>query len=133
MSNNSIADFIVKGASLLNNLQTSAGGVPGIDVHVPPLQHAVSEAQEITSRLDTQRGVKQADSQRRRSVIKQGQVLISRIQSALKSHFGPQSERLVEFGIQPIRPRSRAKAKEPKPAPQAPTPALQATTETQSQ
>lgn len=133
MPNDSIADFIVQGESLLNNLQTSAGGVPGIDVHVLPLQQAVTEAQEITYRLDTQRGLKQADSQKRRSVIKQGKLLISRIQSALKAHFGLQSERLVEFGIQPIRPRSRAKAKEPRPAPQAPTPALQATTEAQSQ
>lgn len=129
MPNDSIADFIVKGESLLNNLQTSANGVPGIDVHVPPLQQAVTEAQEITYRLDTQRGVKQADSQRRRSVIKQGKVLISRSQSALKAYFGPQSERLVEFGIQPIRSRSRAKAKEPKPTPQVPTPALQTPTE----
>ncbi|MFL6197163.1 MAG: hypothetical protein ACJ75H_23455, partial [Thermoanaerobaculia bacterium] len=40
-----------------------------------------------------------------------------RLRAALKAHFGIDSERLVEFGARPVRPRSRRTAEE---VPQAP-------------
>jgi hypothetical protein len=44
------------------------------------------------------------------------QRLATALRAALKSHYGPDSERLVEFGIQPFRGKNR-KRKEPPPPP----------------
>ena len=44
------------------------------------------------------------------------QRMATAMRAALKSHYGPDSDRLVEFGIQPFRYRSR-KRTEPEPLP----------------
>lgn len=48
--------------------------------------------------------------------LTEAQRLATALRAALKSHYGPDSERLVEFGIQPFRGKNR-KRKEPPPPP----------------
>jgi hypothetical protein len=59
---------------------------------------------------------KQDITQQFQEELVEAQRLATAIRAALKSHYGPDSERLVEFGIQPFRGKNR-KRKEPPPPP----------------
>ncbi len=59
---------------------------------------------------------KQDITQQFQEELIEAQRLATALRAALKSHYGPDSERLVEFGIQPFRGKNR-KRKEPPPPP----------------
>lgn len=129
MPRNSIADLILDWETLLAKIRASVAGLPGLEAFIAPLEKLLADAKEMTARLETTRGIKQQESQQRRALLQEGKDLTSRIRAALKAHFGLQNERLVEFGISPIRSRSRARttqapepAEQPKPEPPSPTP-----------
>ena len=66
---------------------------------------------------------KQDVSQQLKKELVDAQRMATALRAALKSHYGPDSEKLVEFGIPPFRGRSR-KQKEP-PAPPVETKSVQ--------
>jgi hypothetical protein len=110
MPRSSIADLIVDWETLLSTLKSSAVEVPSLDIHMTRLEQVVLEAKDMTARVETNRGLKQQESQQRRDLLKRGKDLASRVRAALKAHFGLQNERLVEFGVRPIRSRSRSRS-----------------------
>jgi hypothetical protein len=57
---------------------------------------------------------KQDGTKRFQEALADAQRMATAMRSALKSHYGPDSEKLVEFGIPPFRGRTR------KPKPEAP-------------
>lgn len=59
---------------------------------------------------------KQDVTQQFQEKLTEAQRMATALRAALKVHYGPSSERLVEFGIQPFRGKSR-KRKEPAPPP----------------
>lgn len=59
---------------------------------------------------------KQDASKRLRGVLEEGQRLMTGLRQMLKEHYGPRSEKLAEFGLQPFRGRKTTK----KPAPVTP-------------
>ena len=125
MPKNSIADLIVDWEMLLATIRASAAGLPGLEAFIAPLEALLAAAKELTVRVETSRGIKQQETQQRRALLQEGKNLTSRIRAALKAHFGLQNERLVEFGVRPIRSRSRARTTPPeqqKTAPSSPTP-----------
>lgn len=136
MPRNSIADLILDWETLLAKIRASAAGLPGLEAFIAPLEKLLADAKELTARLETSRGIKQQESQQRRELLREGINLTSRIRSALKAHYGLQNERLVEFGIRPIRSRIRARTPQPeppeqqKPEPAPSSPAPSSTSET---
>lgn len=52
------------------------------------------------------------------TLLREGQTLLDYIQTGVRQHYGLYSEKLVEFGLQPI----RTKARTPKTEPQPPAP-----------
>src|SRR3954468_23246154 len=120
MSKSSIADSIVAWENVLANAKASAAEVPGITDYTAPLEQILAEAKDLTARLEMRKGVKQDETQARQTLMQKGAVQVSRIRSALKAHFGPNSERLIEFGPRPVRPRKKSPAK---PEPPVPPPA----------
>jgi hypothetical protein len=132
MPKNSIADVIVDWETLLATVRASAANLPGLEAFIAPLEKLLAGAKELSVRVETSKGLKQQESQQRRALLEEGKILTSRIRAALKAHFGLQNERLVEFGVRPIRSRSRSQsaerrkrkkaAEEQKPAPSTPAP-----------
>ena len=80
----------------------------------------MAEAQELNRQQAALAASKQDISRRLQSVLIEAQRLATVLRFALKEHYGPDSEKLVEFGIQPFRGRtSKSKPEEP-PTPEAP-------------
>ena len=92
----------------------------GNSIGFPAYEQILAEAKDLTARLEMRKGVKQDETQARQTLMQKGAVQVSRIRSALKAHFGPNSERLIEFGARPVRPRKKSPAK---PEPPVPPPA----------
>lgn len=131
MTVSSIADEVLDTQNLVTTAKAIVAEVPGLDVHLVPLEQILKDTQDLNSRLQTRKGVKQDEVQVRKALLVQKRKLSSRVRSALKAHFGLDSERLVEFGIRPVRPRSSKTPPTltptptpttPGPTPEAPTP-----------
>jgi CHASE3 domain sensor protein len=61
---------------------------------------------------------KQQASQGLQSVVGNGSKLMTAIRAVLREFYGHSNEKLVEFGIQPLRTRSRRPVPEPEPTPE---------------
>ena len=120
MSKTSIAQAIVAWEKALTNAKTEATEVPGIEGYTAPLEQILAEAKALTARLDIRKGVKQQETLDRNNLLKKGNVQVSRIRSAIRAFFGPNSERLIDYGARPVRPRSRKKPTEKSALPQVP-------------
>ena len=66
------------------------------------------QAEKLADKQDVTRRVQEA--------LSDAQRMATALRAALKSHYGPDSERLVEFGIQPFRGRIRRQS-QPEPPP----------------
>ena len=62
-------------------------------------------------------------SQRLQTLFEQGDKLTTVLKVLVKQHYGHGSDKLVEFGIQPLRTRPKATVVPPTPAPETGTPA----------
>jgi hypothetical protein len=87
----------------------------------------VSEAQELNREQAALRAAKQEASRKFEEALREAQRLATVLRFAIKDHFGPDSEKLVEFGLQPFRGKTRTKPEVP--LPEAPAPATAPPTE----
>jgi len=110
--------------NLVVNAKANAADVPGLDVHLAPLEQVVADTKDLNARLEMRKGIKQDETQERKALLVKGRKLAARVRAALKAHFGINSERLVQFGARPVRPRTNKVQTpgQPGPAPQPPTP-----------
>jgi hypothetical protein len=107
MPRSSIADAIVAWENAVANARANAMDVPGMEAYLAPLEKILTDAKALTARLETRKGVKQEETKDRRALMQAGKVQVSRIRSAIKAFFGPSSERVIEFGGRPVRPRTK--------------------------
>lgn len=82
------------------------------------LDELAAQGQELIRSQSELTAAKQEASQKLRVVMVEGQRLMTILKLAVKQHYGIDSEKLAEFGVQPFRGRRR-KAAEP-PAPETP-------------
>src|ERR1700730_9648903 len=122
MNGKSIADEGLDTQNLVTTAKAIVAEVPGLDVHLVPLEQVLKDTQDLNSRLQTRKGVKQDESNEQKARLCQSRKLPSRARAALKAHFGLDSERLVEFGVRPIRPRKAPPTTTPTPTPTPTTP-----------
>jgi hypothetical protein len=125
MPKTSLADFVTDWEKLLKNVTDTATELPNIDVYKTPLDQMLAEAKDGLALAAARIGVKQQETQDRQTLMKEGKEAASKLRLAIKAHFGPKSERLLQYGIKPIRKRIK-KATTPvteEPGPETPTPA----------
>ena len=121
MPKSSIADSIVAWEKAVANARANAMDIPGMEGYLAPLEKILGDAKDLTARLDMRQGVKQQETKDRKALVQAGNVQVSRIRSAIKAFFGPNSERVIEFGARPVRPRkNKVKKPEVTPPPGAP-------------
>jgi hypothetical protein len=113
MPNSSIAEAIIGWEKAVANVRANAMNVPGMEGYLAPLEKILADAKDLTARLDTRKGVKQQETKDRRDLVQAGKLQVSRIRSAIKAFYGPNSERVIEFGARPVRPRTK-KVQQPK-------------------
>ncbi len=119
MPKTTIATVLIEWEKLLTNIKTNGAEVPNLETYTAPLEQALTEARDITARLDIRKGLKQQDSRDRKATLKKGVAAAARVRAALKAHYGLDSERLTDYGARPLRPRKRTK-QDPQPVSQPP-------------
>ena len=119
MAKSSIADALVGWEKALLNIKATASDAPGIAVYTAPLEKILEDAKNLSASLEGHKAMKQQESRDRAALMQQGNRQVSRIRLALKAFFGPNSERIIEYGGRPVRAR-RSKKPNPPPAPTPP-------------
>lgn len=100
---------------LLNDLEAHIIELPQLEHTRSKLTNLLGQAHEASRRQGHHITGKQEASLQLQAYINEGQRLATIIRFGLKAQYGPRSEKLAEFGIQPYRGRKR------KPAPTEPT------------
>ena len=117
MSNaSSYADYLADWERLLAAVNNNEEGLPDLMIQKIPLQDLLQEARDLAASQDASKAQLRVDSKRRRALVPEGRAAASRLRAALKAHFGGHSERLVQYGIAPLRAR-RALPPDPIPNP----------------
>ena len=98
----------------------------------PDLQHLEAQRAELASLVDQARSAsrqqeshtagRQDMSRQLEAVIERGRKLATFLRAGAKERYGNRSEKLVEFGVQPLRTRSKPKSIQPPPGPEAVAP-----------
>jgi len=101
----SFSDFLTDWERLLAAVNNNETGLPDFGSQVTSLEDLLQEAKTVSVRQDASRSQLAVDAKRRREVIFEGRAAASRLRSALKGYLGGHNERLVEFGVRPVRQR----------------------------
>jgi len=111
---------------MLQALAANASDLAHLEVPRTQLASLFTQVGEIKKQQAASRAAKQISSQQLQSMLADGQRLVALLRQAVKQHYGPRSEKLVEFRLQPFRGLVRSAKTPPAPAPTsqpAPTPA----------
>jgi hypothetical protein len=103
--------------SFLAPLATNAADLPHLEIPRTQLAALLAQAVELKNQQATERAAKQGATQQLQTMVLEGQRLAALLRQALKQHYGPRSEKLAEFGLQPFRGRAKSKKTPPTPAP----------------
>jgi hypothetical protein len=106
--------------SLSATVQANSADLPHLETSWTKLETLLAQGVDITKEQAALRASKQEKSQQIQAVIAEGARLATFLRAAVKQHYGPTSEKLAEFGVQPFRRRKAKPA--PEPAAESPAP-----------
>src|ERR687895_2551321 len=86
------------------------------------LRGLLEQARNLSAQQSALTASKQEVSKQLRRTIRQGQKLVDVMRTGAQEHFGVDSEKLVEWGLQPFRGRTRKAATTPPEKPDAEAP-----------
>ena len=78
-----------------------------LEVPLVKLDGVLVEVKDLTAQQASLAAAKQDVSKRLATLMREGEVLMAFVDAGIKQHYGNRSEKLVEFGLQPFRPRPR--------------------------
>ena len=116
MPKSSLADFVTDWEKLLKNVTDTSAELPNMDVYKNALDQLLGSAKDGLALAEARVGVKQQETKDRQALMKQGKEAASKLRSAIKAHFGLKSERLLQYGVKPIRSRPKKPAAAAAPA-----------------
>jgi phage terminase Nu1 subunit (DNA packaging protein) len=90
-------------AAILQNL----GLVPGVEKLHEPLEAAIENIRNLSIARNTLIADKQRVTQELKAAVAEGTTLAINIRAIVRGEVGARSEKLVEFGIAPLRRRTR--------------------------
>jgi len=125
----SIAEQLTNWDKLITNVDANHVELPDLAAYRGPLDQVHEEAKALNARIQSLRGVKQQERVELRELMRSGRFLASKLRAALKAVYGYQNERLLEYGIRPIRSRKKPPT-EPEPPPQPEVTQVEAAAET---
>jgi hypothetical protein len=96
---------------------------PHLESHRAQLEALLEEAREMAQQQAVHTASRQDTSRRLEAAVERGRKLASFMRAGAKERYGNRSEKLVEFGVQPLRTRRPAKkSPEPPPGPEVTAP-----------
>lgn len=102
---------------LKSALQVNQADLPELENQMAQFGTLLGQAEDLFQSQAAYAASKQQASQQLTTLVLECQRLATVLRFSLKQHYGPTSEKLIEFGIQPFRGRTR------KPEPPPPPPA----------
>jgi hypothetical protein len=100
-------------------LEANSADLAHLEVPRAQLTTLLARVDDLSKQQGAMRAGKQEASQELRALIGDGQRLATGLRAMVKIHYGPRSEKLTEFDLQPFRGR-KAKAPAPTPTPETP-------------
>ena len=85
--------------------------MPGAEKFLPPLDTALAKIRTVSNLRATLTADKQKATQDLKAAVAEAQSLAIDVRAIIRGEVGARSEKLVEFGVAPLRPRSSRKAK----------------------
>ncbi|HEX6861323.1 MAG TPA: hypothetical protein VF414_00825 [Thermoanaerobaculia bacterium] len=112
--------------SLQAACQANVRELPELDTCLSALTASLNEVREIKAVQEDLRGKGQGTTQQLNAAVERGEEAARRLRGYVKARMGTKTEFLVQFGISPIRSRSRTRKTPggpatPPPQPPAPT------------
>lgn len=96
---------------LLDSLEENAVDSPEINQHRAKLKAMYERAYKLEQERAALEAAKQAATREIRGLLRKGQTTTTYLRTFLKHLYGPESEALVAFGMQPLRTRPRTRKK----------------------
>lgn len=112
----SFAETVLDLESLRSAIQKNQGLVPSVERFVAPLDAVIGTIQTLTAQQKTLIADKQKTTQDLKAAVLEATSLMRDIRAMVRGEIGARSEKLVEFGVTPLRKRTR----KPKPAEEPP-------------
>jgi hypothetical protein len=97
---------------LLLAIRDNADSLPSVERHRRPLEEILAEARSLEAQQDSADAVRQEDTQKLATLVATGKKQAADLLGVVRADLGPDNERLVQFGIAPLRKRSRRAAEE---------------------
>jgi hypothetical protein len=123
---NRYGDHLKEWETMDTALRNNAAELPQLAGAHEKLQELLAELQDLLAQAAMQRASKQHTSKRLVVVSAKGRKAATSIRAVLKEYYGHTNQKLWEFGIQPLRTRSRTAEPEPQPEqPEPPSPPVE--------
>ena len=100
-------------------LAANAGDFTHVEEHRGQLQLLAERARALAVEHDLHTAAKQDAARQLAEVLGEGGRLATFLRNAVKVRYGNRSDKLLEFGVQPLRRRRRTSGEQEKPAPAA--------------
>lgn len=110
-TNNSFADVMLEWKKILAACADNASALTAAEPQRLVMEKMLKDVEELKALQDSHQAAKQAIRQQLGQLVKEGREAARRLKGAVKANLGTGNERLVQFSIQPIRPRGPRKAK----------------------
>jgi len=119
---------------LSTSLAANAKDLPHLEGHRTQLADTLAKSQDLTAQFAALTASKQDVSKQLTALMEEGRKLATYLRVGVKQSYGNRSEKLVEFGLRPLRIRRKSAATSPPtptptPAPTAPGSTVPSTTE----
>lgn len=109
-------------AQVVAGVLANEAQVPQLLGGLAKLQALVDFMRSLSVQYTALRSSKQELAQQIQAVLREGDAVADFLKTGARAHYGNDSEKLIEFGIQPFRGRSKKKAPEPPPLPETVSP-----------
>jgi hypothetical protein len=106
-------EIIRDSEKLLSAVASNPTLLPDLSDLTGPLEQTIAEIKVLSGRQETLKADKQKATQDLRAAFDRARDQAIQIRAAVKSRLGPRTEKLVEFQVAPLRPRSRSTKKKP--------------------
>ena len=105
------ANTVVDLEQLRDSIVKHLSQMPGAEKFLAPLDTVLAKIRAISNLRATLTADKQKATQDLNAAVAEAQGLAIDVRAVIRGEVGARSEKLVEFGVAPLRPRSSRKAK----------------------
>jgi hypothetical protein len=103
--------------NLSTSLAANSADLPHLEGHRTLLAETLSRAEDLTNQQAALTASKQEISLQLEKVMGEGRKLATFLRVGVKQHYGNRAEKLIEFGLRPLRARSKSDTVPTKPSP----------------